>query len=1200
MIEWCASSFFSFLEGVSSPEELIRVAHALGYQGLGLADRMGQYGQVQALRTRNLLQAEAQDDKHQKDNEPLGSCDSLTNNMKGPPYESVSENSKTPATFFYAPGIRLHFEAADPLLVYPLHKASYGELCKFLSAWALEGMSHGEKGLTPLPWKAFKDFLKKCKSSLPLDSQFILISVNGRFYPWALEDKTKGIERKEKKLQTRVKKSEVSRLQAQEARPAGPSFANPPTAPGFCPLWLLELRDLCGKGPSSALSLAYPLTFSPGCEDLCNWLAEQSRTLEIPLLATSIPLYATQKDQDLCDLVHAIRHTCELKDLGYLAQANGERRLLNENELHFHKKRVQTLFNKGHLFNDPFQRGIEISQRHHFSLTELHYTYPKENIPENKSPATWLRELVLEGAVKRYGLCIPEKVKKQIEHELSLIGKFNYEDYFLTIWDILKYARSKKILFQGRGSAANSVICYCLEITAIDPVMEMDLLFERFISLERHQPPDIDVDFEHERREEVMQEVYRRYGRDKASMVASYICFQTRMAFREASKALGLNPESLSHLSKLLGREGLKNFRNQKTEIPKEVSDFLKEHKISLRSWQRVSQLAPRLVGIPRHLGLHTGGFILASNPLTEQCVLEPARKENRSVVPWNKDDVDYLKWMKVDLLSLGMLTAIRKCFDLIANTSGKQYELYSVPQEVPKVYEHLSRADTVGVFQIESRAQMNMLPRFVPKNFYDITIEVAIVRPGPLQGGMVHPYLRRRQGLEPVTYDHPALESILGKTLGIPIFQEQVMKMVGVVANFTPGESDQLRKVMSGAWRSKSNMHKLKDKLLTGMKQNGISGEFAERVYKQIEGFGEYGFPESHAASFAKITYVSCYLKYHYPAEFVAALLNSQPMGFYSPRALLHDAERHGVKVLPIDLYASKWDCTLEDNPRSKFPAVRMGFRLIRGFFKEEAAQIEELQRLGILSSEHEHSPSIEDLHLKAGVSKRSLEKLIRAGALISSPSNDSRRGDLWQFLSLKNTSKNQLSLASHPSQNQKLPTLEKLSAWESLLQDYEHSGIVPSTLAARSSAGHYHPAQFAREEFFPSKNWWTAEELFKAPANKVVRVIGLVGNRQKPPTAGGLVFVTLEDESGFFNLVIMPDVYTRTRMALEHGRILAAEGVIQRSAQSNPNDLYTVALSLKVSKLWNPFLNGGDAIDSAAKRAHPQEPMTKSRNWH
>lgn len=1122
MIEWVATSYFSFLEGAADPEAFARTALELGYSGLGLADRMSTSGLVRAF-----MGAQANPDQ----------------------------------PFFYAPGIRLHFDHAEPLAIYPHHRAAYARLCRFLSQWSLEGLNHGEKGLTPLPWKLFRDFLKSSPRDLATD--YAIVSLNGRFFPWIVDP------------------LETTRVTSQDAAPPTPSFSRPPTTPGQTPFWLLELAELCGRGSQSALSLAYPLTFQPGTEDFLEWTEDHARRLDIPLLATTLPLYTVPTERDLCELVTAIRHSKPLTELGYLKQANESRRLLTPNERTWIRKLANERLSR-YALNDPFERGYELAKRHAFSLAELKYKYPRERVPIDETPAAYLARLAWAGAHQRYVNGIPPAVAEQIQKELNLIAELEYEDYFLTIHDVLEYARSQKILFQGRGSAANSALCYVLGITAIDPV-KMELLFERFLSLERREPPDIDVDFEHERREEVIQEIYRRYGREHAAMVSNYICFRGPMATRETGKALGLSTETLQELATYMGRESLS--RLSATPRPADLTALLARLKITPARFDRMLNLASRLRGFPRHLSIHSGGFVLSSERLSEQCVLEPARKENRSVVPWDKDDVDALGWMKVDLLSLGMLTAIRKGFDLIGarGPNGDKFTLATVPQDDPAVFRAMQRADTVGVFQIESRAQMNMLPRLAPKNFYDIVIEVAIVRPGPLQGGMVHPYLKRRQGREAVTYEHPALEPILKRTLGISIFQEQVMKIAVAVGGFTPGEADQLRKVMSGAWRSKSNMHLLRERLIAGMTSKGISLDLSERLYRQIEGFGEYGFPESHAASFALLTYTSTWMKVHYPGEFLCALLNSQPLGFYSPRALVGDAERHGVKARPVDVLHSSWLSTMDP-----LGGVRLGLHLIQGLSADEGARIERLQRAGFLDPQR--PPKLEDLRHR-GLELRTIETLIRAKAcrsLAATPQNvDPRRHQLWQSLGMdrsRGEAAPTLWGSEAPLPRHVPAALAPLDEWGALIRDYQTVGLTPGK----------HPATYAREKFFRNvRPWATAEDLYRRRYGDTVSVIGLLTIKQKPPTAGGVTFLTLEDETGFMNLTLHAEVYEKVRLTIESSALLAAVGRLERSKPVDPADPHTAALSLLVESLWNPFLK-------APEGERPEHLKYRPRHYH
>lgn len=1142
MIEWCASSYFSFLEGTSSPSRLLEEALKKGYQGLALGDRMGLYGLVEAERGRQKL-------------------------LQNP-------------TLFFAPGIRLHFDHADPLFVYPLHRKSYGDLCVLLSEWALEGLVEREKGLPPLPWSRFRDFVRTQKELYgELHPHFLFFSVSGRFYPWP--DKHS---------------EEFKRTQTQDRMRVAPSFSIPPTQEGQCPFWLIELSKLCessSQNPKdSALALVWPLTLAPGIDDLQRWLFHQSLNLKVPLVASSLPLFCNKDDLELAQLVTSIRHRRPLHELGLLGQVNDQRRLLDpkERQIHLHiwQDFIQHQGSQNYPFEDPFTQSVLLAQRQSFKLKELHYRYPAENVAPGESIHSYFKRIVMEGAHKRYPHGIPKETLQQITKELALIRQLQFEDYFLTIYDILKYAREQKILYQGRGSAANSVVCYCLEITSIDPV-QMNLLFERFLSAERHEAPDIDIDFEHERREEVIQEVYSRYGRHRAAMVANTIRFRGRMAVRETGKSLGLTDKELSAIADVMGREGFQQLETDTSQ--NSLPDFVPTHVRKILP--QLIRLSQKLIGLPRHLGIHSCGFVLSNDDLRRQCILEPARKEMRSVIPWNKDDLDFLKWVKVDLLSLGMLTALRKCFDLIGdqNITGQRLTLHSIPHDCPKTYEAIRRADTVGVFQIESRAQMNMLPRLAPRNFYDLVIEVAIVRPGPIQGGMVHPYLRRRQGLDKWDYDHPKLKPILEKTLGVPIFQEQVMRMAVAIADFTPGEADQMRKVISGAWRTRSQMCQLKEKLLKGMARNGLSGAFAERIYKQIEGFGEYGFPESHAASFAQITYASSWLKTHHPAEFLCALLNSQPMGFYSPRALINDARLHQVVIRPIDIFHSRWLSSLEEySADSLYRPLRLGLHLITSLSKEEARKIEELQDKGLLHPSRKNNIQLNELRLY--LKQSTLEKIVRAGAFHPQSTQDSRPQHMWKLMQLRRTHSPHPTLLDDEKRATETFALDSQTLdsqipqwdeWESILADYKTTGLSLKK----------HPAFYARTHFFANTHdWKNAEAVWLLKPKSEVRVVGLLAIKQKPPTAGGMCFLTLEDESGFINLSLKPKVYLQFRTLLNRLPLIAAYGRIERSSQLSPHDPRSSAVSIDVSHIWDPFQ---EIAAKKVSKVSPQSPLLR-----
>ena len=747
---------------------------------------------------------------------------------------------------------------------------------------------------------------------------------------------------------------------------------------------------------------------------------------------------------------------------------------------------------------------IAIARRCRFSLDELRYEYPQELVPAGETPSTWLRKLAEEGLARRFPGGVEPKVHELVEHELALIAELAYEPFFLTVHDVVRFARSRGILCQGRGSAANSAVCYALGITEVDPA-RMSMLFERFISKERNEPPDIDVDFEHQRREEVIQYVYAKYGRERAALAATVICYRPRSALRDAGKALGFDAEALERLSKTLawwdGRQVLPERLREAGFDP--ASPLL----------QLLVALAGELVGFPRHLSQHVGGFVISRGPLAELVPVENAAMDGRTVIQWDKDDLDALGLLKVDVLALGMLSAIRRALDF-CGLPGMQ----DVPAEDPAVYAMIRKADTIGVFQIESRAQMSMLPRLRPENFYDLVIEVAIVRPGPIQGGMVHPYLRRRQGLEKVSYPSEAVKGVLERTLGVPIFQEQVMQLAIVAAGFTPGEADGLRRSMA-AWRRKGGLEGFESRIVDGMLARGYRREFADAIYRQILGFGEYGFPESHSASFALLVYVSAWLKRHRPAAFLAALLNSQPMGFYAPSQLVQDARRHGVEVRPADVLASGWDCTLEG------AAVRLGLRMVGGLAEEAALRIAGARPFG----------SVEELARRAALDRKALKVLARSGALAGIAGH--RRQAHWMAAGVQGNAPGLLAAA---------PVLEPAadlappSEGEDLVADYASLGL---TLGR-------HPLALLRERL-ERRRFLTAEALRQVAHGRRARAAGLVTCRQRPDTASGVVFVTLEDETGHVNVVVWRNLVDGQRRALLGASLLAVEGTIEREGE-------------------------------------------------
>ncbi|MDH3210706.1 MAG: error-prone DNA polymerase, partial [Burkholderiaceae bacterium] len=742
------------------------------------------------------------------------------------------------------------------------------------------------------------------------------------------------------------------------------------------------------------------------------------------------------------------------------------------------------------------------------------YEYPHEVVPQGETPASYLRRLTYEGAGARFPSGLPAKVQLQIEHELQLINELGYEKYFLTVYDIVRFARSKHILCQGRGSAANSAVCYCLGVTEVDPE-RTSMLFERFISKERNEPPDIDVDFEHQRREEVIQYLYGKYGRERAALTATVISYRARSAIRDVGKALGYDLETLDRAAKSMQWwDGRQVHPERIREAGLDPDDL---------GMQQLLKLTSEIARFPRHLSQHVGGFVLTQGKLSRIVPIENAAMTERSVIQWDKDDIDALGLMKVDVLALGMLSAIRRALDLIGLRRGQGFQLQDIPAEDVATYDMICQADTVGVFQIESRAQIAMLPRLRPRCFYDLVVEVALVRPGPIQGGMVHPYLRRRQGKEAVSYP-PGLERAVGRTLGVPIFQEQVMQIVQDAAGFTPGEADQLRRTMA-AWRRTGDVQRFHDRIVQGMTERGYEREFAEQIFAQIQGFAEYGFPESHAASFALLTYASCWIKRHEPAVFLVALLNSQPMGFYRPAQLVQDAQRHGVEVRPPDVMYSDVESTLEDLPH--LPAVRLGLHLIAGLKHESALRIaqERVQR---------PFDNAEELARRARLEVHEMRLLAAADALMSLSGH--RRQQVWDASALLAAPE---LLRDAPVDEDRLE-LPPAGEGEEVVFDYASLG-----LSLRS-----HPLKLLRP-LLAKRRLATAEQLAGLPNGRRVRGCGIVTMRQRPSTAKGVVFVTLEDETGVVNVIVWKAVRDKQRAELLRSRLLAVYGVWQREGE-------------------------------------------------
>jgi len=756
----------------------------------------------------------------------------------------------------------------------------------------------------------------------------------------------------------------------------------------------------------------------------------------------------------------------------------------------------------------------DVAARCGFSLSEIRYEYPRELVPEGETPATHLRKLTCEGMARRYPRGAPKSVVDGVEHELKLIEELAYEPFFLTVNDIVHFARSQGILCQGRGSAANSSVCYCLGITEVDPG-RMSVLFERFISKERNEPPDIDVDFEHQRREEVIQYIYGKYGRERAAITAVVITYQPRSALRDVGKAMGLSLDQVDLLSKSMA------WWDDRAAMRKRLAEA--GFDLDNRVVGQVLELTQEIVGFPRHLSQHPGGFVIDNRKLSRLVPIENASMPDRTVIQWDKDDLDAMGLLKVDVLGLGMLSCIRRAIDLVR----PPLSMSTIPAEDPRVYEMISRGDTIGVFQIESRAQMAMLPRLKPQCFYDLVIEVAIVRPGPIMGGMVHPYLRRREGKEAVTYASEEVKKVLERTMGVSIFQEQVMQLAVVAAGFTAGEADQLRRAMA-AWRRKGGIEPFREKLVRGMLERGYQREFAEQIYQQIQGFGEYGFPESHAASFALLVYVSSWLKCHHPAAFAGALLNSQPLGFYSPSSIVQDAKRHGVEVRPVDVTVSEWESRLEPpsslrEGRGEGPALRLGFNSVKGMKEASAVRIMRARADAPFAS-------TEDLARRARLDRSDLSALAAADALATLAGH--RREALWSTLGVDEPTR-----LAMPAAQEKTPELAVPTEGEEIAGDYASLGL---TLRR-------HPLALLRARLRKHRIR-SATELAEARNGQFIRVAGLVTCRQRPATASGVIFVTLEDETGYVNLIVWNDLADRQRRELLGARLLAVQGEVQK----------------------------------------------------
>jgi error-prone DNA polymerase len=1115
---------FSFLEGASHPDELMRQAAELGYRALAVTDRNSLAGVVRA--------------------------------------HIAAKEVDLPLMI----GAEITPAGAPPVVLWATDRASYGRLCRLIT----RGRRQAPKGECALSLDDIAEFAEGLIAGVLVDRQPPAL-------PGVLDDD----------VDTEDQNTDC-KLQIAKAEP--------PAEPGAT--GLSKYREIF----EDRCYLLAELT--RGADDRARLAELQaiSRASRVPLVAAGDVHYHVPGRMVLFDVLTAIRHGTTVSAAeGTLLFPNAERHLRPVEE-------IRALFADA---PDAIARTIEIAERCTFSLDELRYEYPTELAPEGQTPLEYLTQLTWQGAAERYPGGVPEKIRHQIEYELQLIGELHYESYFLTVWDLVRFARSRNILCQGRGSAANSAVCFCLGVTSVDPSTS-DLLFERFVSRERDEAPDIDVDFEHERREEVLQYVYEKYGRERAGLAATVITYCSRSAIRDVGKALGLSLDRVDALAKHV--EGY-------THEPKLVSRC-REVGIDPKSdlGRRLIYCVNEIIGFPRHLSQHVGGMVMTEGPLCEMVPIENAAMEDRTVIEWDKDDLDELGILKVDCLCLGMLTAIHKCFDLVREHHGREHArceltLATIPQDDPDVYDMICRADTIGVFQIESRAQMSMLPRLRPRCYYDLVIEVAIVRPGPIQGNMVHPYLRRRAGEEPEAYPNDAIREVLEKTLGVPIFQEQAMRLAVVAAGFTPGEADQLRRAMA-AWRRPGLIEQFRQKLLAGMQANNLPEEFAQRVYQQIEGFGEYGFPESHAASFALLVYASAWLKHYYPAAFAAAMVNSQPMGFYQPAQLVRDARDHGVGVRPVDVNWSRWDCTLEveaggwglgagklqnakcklqianlssgsrpstldprlppaSSPQSLAPILRLGLRMLNGLGEKVGKAIERARENGPFLS-------IDDFARRTGLGQAVVKRLAEADAFGSVGAG--RRQALWQALGQEKKRRAmplfepeqeedckmqiveedssamnnlQFAICNLQSSNDAIdrqPQLPPMQLYEQVVADYRTAGL---SLRA-------HPISFYRKQL-ERLGVTQAQRLVELPNDAPVIVAGLVLLRQRPGTAKGITFVTLEDETGTVNLVVHQHMWDRYYRIARRAPAWIAYGHIQTAPGHYSSVIHVVVSRLE-----------------------------------
>jgi len=1121
---WCKSNF-SFLEGASDPRELIEQAGHVGLRSIAVTDRDGLYGIVQAhvaAREKGLHLIVGAE---------------VTVADPGAPSTELPDRIRAGSRPTAKPGAQFERSDVSTLVLLAQDRDGYRNLCRLLT----RGRRRSPKGESTVTWQEVGEHAGGLIALWGGDRS-LLVRGNGNA---AAGSESTGDEA-------------VSRT---GARCLAPTAVLETVAP--------LLRDAFSDRLYALIS-----RHRRADEVRREWrLREQARRWKLPLVAATEVLYHSPARRDVQDVLSCIRHGVKLSDAGRRIRANAEHALLTPDAF-------------ARAYSDEpaaIARTCEIAERCTFSMSDLRYRYPAERLPDGTTTDEWLRYLTFEGAKRRYRdeQDVPPDVVDQLNKELALIEELDYAGYFLTMWELVRFCEERGILCQGRGSAANSAVCYCLGVTAIDPV-RMGLLFERFLSRERAEPPDIDLDIEHDRREEAIQHVYQKYGRDYAAMVAVIIRYRPKSAVRDVGKALGVAETALDRLAKFLSRYDCVD------------DDALRQAGLDPEApvHRHLVRLANAVQGFPRHLSIHPGGFLLGHEPVHDLVPIENGAMEDRTVIQWEKDDVEALGLFKVDLLGLGALTMLHKSFDLMRRHRDVDLGMATIPPDDEATFDMCCKADTVGAFQIESRAQMAMLPRLKPRKFYDLVVQVSIVRPGPITGGMVHPYLRRRAGEEPVTYPHECLRPVLEKTLGVPLFQEQVMKLAVVAADYSPGEADQLRRDMA-AWKKTGRLERHRGRLISRMMAKGIKEEFAERVFEQIRGFGEYGFPESHAASFALIGYATAYLKRHYLPEFTCALLNSWPMGFYTPATVVQDGKRHGLVVRPVDVLHSVWDCTLEACEHSTGElAVRMGLRYVKGMREDEGEKVEAAVRsaarslrlagrgtddgdAGSASTDARDGASItpfrsiEDFAGRTGISDRSMRLLAEAGAFDSLKSN--RRAALWQVQGMKKETMALYRPAGEGATGggasggadgrvaepdlplpESVPTFASLSDIDTVAWDFRTMNH-----SARS-----HLLEPFRAELI-AKGLPDARAVARMRDGRRVDYAGIVICRQRPGTASGVVFMTLEDETGFVNTILWPSVYEQYTVAARtlsflgvSGKVQAADGVVH----------------VVVDKLWDP----------------------------